>query len=341
MSRAYTGRRKVAKFEGSLHGVHDLAAHNMAFWYHGYPVAPFPPQDEHGIRPTPALAGIQTADADDLLVLPHNREEALELIERHGSELACVIAEPVSSAFPFEDVNIPIVRDVAQACKQLEVPFILDEVLTGFRCGISGAAARYEIPADLCCYGKALSGLGIPLSAVGGRTELLDQIQTSGLGVHDIGNKSFVQTTHAANHLALCASYATLSLLKKKGDDYYEGIRSRVASIHERLADFRAEHDIPLRLVGFGDFVGSFVFLEQDSYSEYRDFVSAVNPVAIGLLAPMLRVRGMYMLSAPMLFTGGAHSESDIDELVDAVTDSALAMRQNGVPLLPTELVAS
>ncbi|HEV3071818.1 MAG TPA: aminotransferase class III-fold pyridoxal phosphate-dependent enzyme [Solirubrobacteraceae bacterium] len=340
LARAHTGRRRVAKFEGALHGPHDLGSHNMAFWYHGYPTNPFPPSDENGIRPTSAIAGVPAADARDLLVLPHDRDEALALIERHGSELACVIAEPCSSSFPFEDVAIPLVRDTAHACQQLGVPFVLDEVLTGFRCGLGGAAERYGIPADLYCYGKAISGLGIALSALGGRAELLDQMQTSGLSLTDIGSKSFVQTTHGGNFLAVCAAYATLRELHEQRDRYYDETRAKIASVREKLAAARATHDIPLRLVGFGDFVGSFIFAEHESYEHYRDFVSAVNPVALFLMTLMLRARGIFMLSAPMLFTGGAHSQADLDELVAAVIDSAVELKSHGVPLVPAEMVA-
>lgn len=332
LARARTGRRMVAKFEGSLHGIHDLAAHNTAFWYHGHPVQPFPGVTDHGVAATPALAGVPTADPRDLLVLPNDPAAALALIERHRDELACVLAEAVSSSFPFAEHTIPMVRDTALACRQLRVPFILDEVLTGFRYGPGGAAARFGIPADLYCYGKVVTGLGIPLSVVGGRSDLMELAQTSGLGLTDLGRKTCLQTTHAGNHLALAASYATLSLLRRKGEAYYQQTRAKVARLQQILADFRAVHDIPLRLLGFGDFIGSFGFVPEASYPDYRDFAAAVNPVGFVLLTLMLRQRGVYTLSMPMFFAGGAHSDDDIETLGAAVTDAALEMDRNGFP---------
>ena len=62
LCRAHTGRRLIAKFEGALHGVHDLAAHNTAFWYHGQPATGFPPVGPRGIEPVPSLAGVPRAD---------------------------------------------------------------------------------------------------------------------------------------------------------------------------------------------------------------------------------------------------------------------------------------
>ncbi|MFI6876078.1 aminotransferase class III-fold pyridoxal phosphate-dependent enzyme [Streptomyces sp. NPDC050400] len=335
LARAHTGRRMVAKFEGSLHGVHDLGMHNTAFWYHGHPTQPFPGNaPDGGIERQSALTGVPVAEPRDLLVLPNDPVRAVELIERHKDELACVLTEAASSSFPFVEHTVPLLKTVSERCRALRVPFVLDEVLTGFRYGPGGAAAYFGIEADLYCYGKVLSGLGIPLSAVAGRAALLDHTQTSGLPLTDIGRKTCVQTTHAGNHLALCASYASLRLLHEQRDTYYTETRAKVARVQERLAAFRAETDIPLRLVGFGDFIGSFGFLEHDSYDDYRAFAGSVNPIAFFLLTLMLRKRGFYTLSLPMLFTGGTHSNEDLDALVSAVTDSARELDRHGFPFI-------
>jgi glutamate-1-semialdehyde 2,1-aminomutase len=334
MARARTGRRMVAKFEGSLHGVHDIAAHNTAFWYHGHPTQPFPEIGPDGVTPQPALAGVQPADPRDLLILPNDAAAATELLYRHRNELACVLAEAVSSSFPFAEHTAPMVKQVAEEARRLRVPVILDEVLTGFRYGPGGAAEHFGIKADLYCYGKVITGLGLPLSAVGGRADLLETVQTTGLALTDIGRKSSVQTTHAGNYLSLCASYATLALLREKGDAYYERTRAKVATIRARLAHLREAHGVPLRLLGFGDFIGSFAFLEQDSYPGYREFTSAVNPIGLFLLTLLLRRRGVYTLSLPMLFTGDAHSDQDIDEICDAVIGSALELKKYDFPFV-------
>jgi glutamate-1-semialdehyde aminotransferase len=329
-SRAFTKRRKVAKFEGALHGSHDLAVQNTAFWYHGQPAMPFPKLGPDGVGLQSAFAGVSVRP-EDLLILPNDTAAAIELIERHADELACVLVEPAASSFPFEDVTIPMIREVGLAARRRGVLFILDEVLTGFRSGIGGVAQRYDITADLYTYGKVISGLGIPLSAIGGRADILDATQTSGQSWTDYGQKTAVQSSHTSNYLALAASFATLSLQRDKGDQYYVDLRSRIASVQDRLAAFRAEHDIPLRLIGFADFIGCFQFLPKDTYTDYREFARAMNP-ALFLLTLLLRKRNVFTLGAPMFFAGGAHSQSDVDQLITAVTDSALEMKRNGFP---------
>ncbi|HVK25876.1 MAG TPA: aminotransferase class III-fold pyridoxal phosphate-dependent enzyme [Actinokineospora sp.] len=332
--RAHTGKRMIAKFEGALHGVHDLAAHNTAFWYHGHPVQPFPEVTDNGIAPMPALTGVAPASPDELLILPNDTAAALALIEKHRDKLAGVLGEAVSSSFPYVEHTVPMIREVAQRCKALRIPFILDEVLTGFRYGPQGAAGYFDIPADLYCYGKVVTGLGLPLSIVAGRSDIIDHMQTSGLPLTDLGRKTCVQTTHAGNHLSLAASFAALSNLRDSGDAYYDRTRAKVNKVQSKLAEFRAETGIPLRLLGFGDFIGSFGFVAEESYGDYREFAEAVNPIGLFLLTLMLRRRGVYTLSLPMFFTGDAHSESDVDELLAAVIDSALELDKHGFPFV-------
>jgi glutamate-1-semialdehyde 2,1-aminomutase len=332
LARAATGRRLVAKVEGGLHGIHDLAMQNTAFWYHGYPQVPYPPSESTGVQPTSALRGVASAEADDLLVLPHNSDDAFALVEQHRHELACIIAEPVSSSFPFEEQSVPFVRRLALTAQSLGIPFVLDEVLTGFRSGISGMAARYDIPADMITYGKVISALGLPLSALGGSARFLDLAQTTGMSMTDWGRRTCVNTTHMSNHLALCASHATLQLLRDKGEQYYRDTRARVGWLRGQLDAFRREHGVPIMLTGFGDFMGAFTISDRIDPRNTREFAASVNTTAMYILTLMLRKRGVFTFSMPMLFTGGAHSQSDIEFLYQQVADSLLEMKRHNVP---------
>ena len=85
MARAFTGRRRVLRFEGGWHGVSDFALHGAK------PLAPsaYP-------RATADAAGLPKAMPDDLLLSPFNDPEmARELIERHAGDLAAVCVEPL------------------------------------------------------------------------------------------------------------------------------------------------------------------------------------------------------------------------------------------------------
>jgi glutamate-1-semialdehyde 2,1-aminomutase len=163
---------------------------------------------------------------------------------------------------------------------------------------------------------------------------MLSVVHTSGTALGDIGSRTFAVNTHSGNHLSIAASYASLNLLREAGPAFYERTEAKVARIHARMTAFRNETGVPLRLVGFGAFAGMFGFLPEDSYSSYREFAAAFDPIAAAVLTLMLRCRGVYTMSMPMFYTGDAHSESDVDTICDAVTDAAREMGRNGFPFV-------
>jgi glutamate-1-semialdehyde 2,1-aminomutase len=146
--------------------------------------------------------------------------------------------------------------------------------------------------------------------------------------------KTSLATTHAGNYLSVCAAYAALRSLQEQGEKYYSETRAKVFQLEEKLSAFRNRYDVPLRLVGFGDFTGMLVFLPHDAYGDPREFAQALNPIAPTLLTLLLRQRGVYAADVPVVFTGGCHSQADIDRFYDAVADSVLEMKKNNFPFL-------
>lgn len=47
----------------------------------------------------------------------------------------------------------------------------------------------------------------------------------------------------------------------------------------------------------------------------------------------MLCKYGVYGLSLPLLFTGGAHSRADVEQMAITVTRATLELERNGFPL--------
>ena len=60
-------------------------------------------------------------------------------------------------------------------CDTTGALFILDEVVTGFRLALGGAAEHYAVPPDLACYGKALAN-GRPVAAVVGDSVIMQAL---------------------------------------------------------------------------------------------------------------------------------------------------------------------
>ena len=203
MARAFTGRRKVLRFEGGWHGVSDFGLHGAR-----------PPRPSAYPRVTADSAGLPATLADDILVAPFNDAAmAAQIIERHGAELAAVCVEPLQRC-----IRAPrpeFLRTVREATAQSGSILIFDEVVTGFRIAWGGAQERYGVVPDLATYGKTISG-GYPAAAICGRGDVLDTVNPWRDPSDPL--RTIVSGTFNGNPLCAAAGLATLEELAQTGN---------------------------------------------------------------------------------------------------------------------------
>jgi glutamate-1-semialdehyde 2,1-aminomutase len=204
VARAVTGRTRYAKFEGNFHGSDDYF-----LWS-----ATAKRTSGHPSRPTPTAdcAGLPDRLADDVLVLPYNDPAAAAaLLASHGQELAAVFLEPVAFSTGGAVAADPdFARAVADATRHAGALLVFDEVVTCLRLGLAGAPAYLGVTPDLSCAGKAIGG-GLPLSAFGGRAEVMD----AALGPAAPA-RIFHSGTFTANPLSLAAGMAVLEVVESE-----------------------------------------------------------------------------------------------------------------------------
>ena len=180
LARACTGKEKILKFEGMYHGHTDYTLVNV-----------HPDVGSLGTthNPTkiPESTGVPQKTMDTVEAIPCNDTALLEeKLDRQGDEIAAVITEAVMSnsglLWPTEEY----LDDLRRLTREHDVLFILDEVVTGFRMGLHGAQAYFDIEPDLAVYGKALAN-GYPYAALTGRAEVMDFIKSA----PDTGRRSW------------------------------------------------------------------------------------------------------------------------------------------------------
>jgi glutamate-1-semialdehyde 2,1-aminomutase len=152
--------------------------------------------------------------------------------------VAAVIVEPVAGNMGCVPPEPGFLEGLRERCDRAGALLILDEVITGFRLGPSGAAGRFGVTPDLVLLGKALGG-GMPLAAYGGRRDLMERVAPAG-PVYQAG-------TYAAHPLAIAAALATLDVLDASPSLWssLESAASRVAGGIESAA---ATAGVDLRL---------------------------------------------------------------------------------------------
>lgn len=332
LARAATGRTMVAKFEGCYHGWTDIGVYNTMMILSGR--VPTGPLDD--IPPQAATAGVSPGPGAELVILPFNSPVAFEVLRRRADELACVVVDPVP---PFMSTAIDQARafvvELRRVTAELGVPLLLDEVVTGFRLARGGAQQAFDVQGDLVGYGKITSGLGVPLTLVGGAARFLDRARTDGLFADYRAGKAWVSSTNAGNFLAVVASLAALRHLAEHHDDLTARLDRNHAHLRQRLQEFARRTGIPVSLQGHPR-LQSFLALDAHAEGEstYRAIMGRASPWSIRPLLALtlyLRMRGVYAKTVPTMNLSAAHTEADVAAVADAVEHSLLQMRADGV----------
>ncbi|HEV8638741.1 MAG TPA: aspartate aminotransferase family protein [Chloroflexota bacterium] len=262
LARAFTGRSRIAKFEGFYHGYYDYVQVSFnstpANW--GDPAAP---------ASTPSSGGLADDVLGQVLTLPYNDRPGVErLLEQHGRSLAAVIVDPLSNRAGFPppaDGFLPFLREIARS---YGVVLVYDEVIS-FRLGRGGAQGKYGGDPDLTTFGKVIGG-GLPVGAVGGRAEVMALLDPSGGAPRVISGGTF-----SGNPLTMAAGLAAVEAMTS--DEF-----ARLDRLGERLrgganALFR-EAGVPGQLTGDGSLFR--ILLTDEPIVDYRSSVRRAAPAA-------------------------------------------------------------
>ena len=195
LARGYTGRDTLVKFEGCYHGHADsllIKAGSGAL-----------------TLGTPSSPGVPAALARHTLTLPYNDFDAVEdAFGTLGNGIAAVIVEPVAGNMNCVPPLPGFLEGLRRICDQYGSLLIFDEVMTGFRVGLSGAQGLFGIGPDLTTLGKVIGG-GLPVGAFGGRAGIMERLSPDG-PVYQAG-------TLSGNPVALAAGLATLRIVVEPG----------------------------------------------------------------------------------------------------------------------------
>ncbi|HVX14045.1 MAG TPA: aspartate aminotransferase family protein [Pirellulales bacterium] len=275
LARAYTGRPKLLKFEGNFHGYHDQVMFSL-----GTPADHLGPDDAP--TPFPASSGLTRGIEEQLVLAPYNRTAIFEQIfRRHAGELAAVICEPV-----WYNAGCILPRpDFAAALRELtrqhDVLLIFDEVLSAFRMAPGGAQEYLKVTPDLCTLGKAVGG-GFPLSAFGGRREIMDRLMPHGDCQHS--------GTYNGHPVSVAAGLAAVGIYQQAG--FYDHIGAVGERLRDGLNDIFARHGVPGRVQGLGARFG--VYFGVERAETYRDLLAHRRDLMLRFVAAAIG-EGVYL----------------------------------------------
>ncbi|XJZ27858.1 4-aminobutyrate--2-oxoglutarate transaminase [Bacillota bacterium Lsc_1132] len=174
IARKYTGRKGIISFERGFHG-RTLLAMSLTSKVkpYKYQFGPFAPETFRASYPYYFRRpdGMTEEQLDQELL----RElETFFLAEAPTDEIAAVIIEPVQGEGGFVVPSKTFMQGLKKICEKYGILFIADEIQTGFaRTGTMFAIEQFGVVPDLMTLSKSL-GAGLPISAVVGRSEIID-----------------------------------------------------------------------------------------------------------------------------------------------------------------------
>jgi len=308
-ARAVSGKRVIAMFDGSYHGIHDYALVKA---------------DHKSERSTPTSsalgAGIPEEISRDLMMMLPNRDSnAYELIKQYKDDLAMVVIEPVQSSNPRLD-NQEFLKGLREVCTECDVLLMFDEVITGFRIEYGGCQEYYNIFPDVVTYGKAVGG-GMPIGVVAGSKRVMNAFSGS-----DNTPPIFAGGTFNGHPLTMVSGIAILKHLKKNQKEIYPYLHEQGDRISTEINKFCSSMNIPAQMMNAGSMMH--LIFSGEKIESARDIGRSKieKEFYLHLLGHNVIVPGIHLA-----FITYAHKPDVIDEVIDAFKKSFQDLREDGL----------
>jgi len=276
LARGFTGRSKIIKFEGCYHGHDDsllVKAGSGALTFGN-----------------PSSAGVPAETAGHTIVLDYNDITSVEqAFNQWGKEIAAVIVEPVAGNMNLIAPKADFLQKLRALCTQNGSVLIFDEVMTGFRVGLTCAQGLYKIKPDLTALGKVIGG-GMPMAAFGGRREIMQCLAPLG-PVYQAG-------TLSGNPVAVAAGLATLKLIQAPG--FYEKLTEMTHRLTEGLTTAAQRYDIDFCAQSIGGMFG--IYFSETIPTSFAEVMQCDKAAFNRFFHAMLQ-EGVYF--APSAFEAG------------------------------------
>lgn len=305
LARGFTGRNKILKFEGAYHGMHDYAQLSTA-----------PRNPSNYPTPVPDTAGIPEPVQELMLVAPYNDPETLaSILAEHGSDIAAVIVEPIQRIISPLPGFLQAVRELTQ---KHSIVMIMDEVVTGFRYGLGGAQDYFGVIPDLATYGKIIGG-GLPVGAVAGRADIMDQADPSKKGQPIYVYQNGTQQGHP---LGCAAALASLDILEEPG--VYERVFAQADKLREGLQKVFDDERMGIRVIGEGP-MWHMLFTDKVPVN-WRDVLAADSKKLAAMEVELIR-NGLFVLPQNRRFISIRHTDDDLEATFEAARRASRALK--------------
>lgn len=296
LARAFTGRPKVIKFEGTYHGHADAMLVSA-----GSGAATTGNSDS---------LGVPRGVTEDVISLPFNRIDVLEdTLSRYGETIACVLTEPIVGNMGIVNPEAGFLEAMQRLAHQAGALLVFDEVITAFRFHYGSAGEMLGVIPDLYAMGKIIGG-GLPAGAYGGRRDIMQQVAPLG-GMFQAG-------TLAGNPLSSAAGLATLEVLRQENPYPRMDRLARDLALGILAMAKHAGVEISINRAGSG----FTVFFGVEGVRDYAA-ARAADKGGFARFHRQMLERGVYLAPSRFeaWFVSAVHGPEEVEETLTAVDD--------------------
>ncbi len=307
-ARAFTGRPRLAKIEGTYHGSYDYAEVSQApgperWGEYNYPNA------------VPLAAGTPHGVLRDTIIIPFNHPRwAREVLNQHREEIACVLVDPMphrSGLVPASPEFLQMLRDWTRENGAL---LLFDEVIT-LRTEVGGMQERHRVKPDLTAMGKMIGG-GYPIGALAGNDDVMHVFEPNGKAPQLPHSGTF-----SGNPISMTAGLTAMRLFDRQA---VERLNELGDYARRRLSEVIEEAGVPASVTGAGSAYR--IHMKAVPPRDYRDaWPTPREKRAERMFIDSLYANGILIVGTGTGFLSTPMGEEEIERLAEAVL---LSLRQ-------------
>lgn len=302
LARAYTGNKKIVKFDGCYHGAYDYVMVNPG-----------------SSASTSAYDGNLVESMKQTLLVPYNDINALEKLVKQNKDIACIIIEPVLANMGLIIPEDEYLNKLRRLTEREGIILIFDEVVTGFRLSLGGASEYFGVMPDIMTLAKSI-GNGFPLSAIAGKKDIIELLSPKG--------NVFQGSTYAGNPISVTAGIATLEKLKEVKNDLYP----KLSRFSDTLSNGIKDHIRDLKLNARVNNISSmFQLFFTGGQIKNASNVRQSNQVLYKRLFDELLKSGIFIPPSQFetCFISYSHDDDDIDRTIEAFANGLTKVKNS------------
>jgi len=302
LSRAFTGKPKIAKAEGAYHGTYDFAEVSQTANPDNWGNIDSP-------ESVPVVKGTPKTVLNEVVIFPYNDiERTISILNKYKNEIACVIIDPVPHRVGLVKGNPEFIEAIYKWTRENNALLVFDEVVT-FRVGYGGAQEIYSVKPDLTALGKIIGG-GFPVGALAGRADIMELMNPR------FGKPAFPHSgTFSANPITMTAGFTAMKMFDKEAVSNLNELTSKAI---EQIQDSIKISDVPVSITGAGSMFR--IHLKSNPPKTYREAFQPkeVQQVIKNILDYLYYEEKLLLINTCSCMFSTAITQTEVDILSDA-----------------------